>query len=562
MRLLPVVLMLALSLAACGEDDLTENDPGSETGGTGGGEGQGGTGGTVAEIGPVEWAPCDTGGGECATVDVPLNWEAPDGETLPFFVRRFPTSKPESKGQLWLLQGGPGAAGWMFYEMLPWFTRMAPDYDVYVPDYRGVGRSAWLGCEGQSGATVRPSCASSLLEKWGADKLAHFNTTEAARDLGHVIEAIRKPDEKVLMYSTSYGTFLANRYLTLFPDQPDGVVLDSVCPATGCDVRMDRNYDAVVGHVFDLCGADEFCASKLGPDPKGRMLALLDSLKAGHCTEFFGTQNVEAVMAMLAMTSTMPSIVSLAPAVAYRAERCSPEDVDALEKLLSAIFGGGMAFAPDAPMPSGEESAYLSDHVIFSEFWPEGVDVEAAKAEEAELSITIGALVGRAEERERWTWPFYENPAELMQWANTSAPVLLLNGDLDAQTHLDGLAEVEAHFTAPGQHFVRMPLSGHGTIFWSGPATQDPRMPCGWEIIDGFFDDPRGTLDTSCAENTPAADFMGDSSLANGAFGTDDLWENEAPAAAKRALPSPMSERQLRALEELHERARTMRKFF
>ena len=546
---LALAVICALSLAACGEDGETFDDPGGSGGGIGGSGGAGGIGGTGGSGGssePTAWVECDDGDGECATFDVPLDWDAPDGEQLPFFVRRFP-ARGASKGQLWLLEGGPGVAGWSMYELQPYFERIAPGFDVYVPDYRGVGHSAWLGCEGQPGDVVRAGCRADLLEKWG-DKLAHFSTSDAARDIGHTIEQVRQPGEAVYVYGTSYGTFVGNRYLTLFPDQPDAVVLDSVCPASGCDVRMDRNFTLVAQHVFaDLCAQDALCSSKLGADPWAHALSVLDAVGQGHCSELFGPQSRMFLEAAIAYTVTNPETLAAATAAIYRAERCEAGDVAAVQELVSTLFGGAGGFAAEAPAPSGQMSEYLGNHIVFSEFWPEGLDLAAAEAELDELPVRLGALTGRASDRERWTWPFYDTPDGLMRWADTDAPVLLLDGDLDAQTHLNGLADVEQSFTAQWQHFVQVPMGGHGTIFWSGPGARNPRMPCGMELIEAFFANPRGALDTTCAQTAPAADFAGDPAIARMLFGTSDFWEDATSAA--QAIPPLPTARQLKALD-------------
>lgn len=552
---LAVALLAALALAACGEDGNDDFvDPG--TGGTGGGGGAagtgggggtggtggiGGSGGSGGVVEPFVWEGCPSGPGECAIFDVPLDWDAPQGEQLPFFVRRFPSDEPGAKGQLWLLEGGPGVAGWAMNNAVPYFQRLAPGYDIYVPDYRGVGYSSWLGCEGQPGDTNRAGCRADLLEQWG-DKLQHFTTTDTAKDIGNTIARLRQPNERVYLYSVSYGTFLANRYLTLFPEQADGVVLDSVCPATGCDVRMDRNYSLVVEHVFsDLCAADELCTSKLGPNPWQRALDVLDSFEDGHCSDFVGyPSNRQLVEIMLALTATsLPETLPVTTSVVYRAERCSPEDVLALENLADKLLGAGpLAMQAQLPELADERSAYLGNHIVYSEFWPAGLDLDAVEAELATLPVRIGALEGRAQDRARWTWPSATTPESLVHWADTSSPVLLLNGDLDAQTHLTGLAGVEQHFDAPGQQFVEVPLATHGTVFAGLQKWSD--VTCGMQLIEDFFAEPLDPVDTACTKTPPAVDFAGIPGMAEGVYGTSDLWENAAPDVRALAVqPDP-----------------------
>jgi hypothetical protein len=193
--------------------------------------------------------------------------------------------------------------------------------------------------------------------------------------------------------------------------------------------------------------------------------------------------------------------------------------------MVDSLFSGP-GFEPHVPQPGDERSAYLGNNILYSEFWPEDLDRETAEAELEQLPIRIGATMGRLLERERWTWPFYDTPDELMRWAETSTPVLLLNGDIDAQTHIDGLADVEASFDEPWQQLVELPLAAHGTVFWSGPGTKNPRATCGMELVEDFFADPRSTVDTTCATVTPDVDFEDAAGLSGSVFGTADLWEN------------------------------------
>ncbi len=547
MRAVPALLLATLLLAACGESDSTDrNDlaPGGN-GGSGGAGGSGG-GGPVAE--PIVWGACPSGEGECTLVDVPLDWEAPEGERIEFFVRRIRTAAAESKGQLWLLQGGPGAAGWAFNNYAPYFQELVPGYDIYIPDYRGNGYSAWLGCEGQDGDTYRPSCGNALLEQWG-EGLAHFNTSAAARDIGTTIERIRQPGERVYLFGTSYGTFMLNRYLTLFPDQADAAILDSVCPASGCDVRMDRNFVGVAEHVYELCAADAFCASKLGADPWAKLMDVLARFEQGHCADFYGgyPNNRRILEALALYTVGSREIAPIGLAAAYRADRCNAEDVAALQTLTRQLFGIGRF-----DLSGDHSSIYLGNNVIFSEFWPEGLDRAAAETEIAALPLQSGALLGRLEQREIWPWPFYETAPELMDWSRTETPILLLNGDLDGQTTLAGLAGVEETFQNESQHFVSVPLAGHGVIFNSPMSPNHARMTCGMELVANFFGAPEGELDTGCAQATPTIEFESHPAYAQQLFGTADVWENEETTGTAMQLPlTPFQEKALEDLRRL-----------
>ena len=549
-----LLALLALVLAACGGEGEIDSEPlPGSTGGTGGG-GTGGSGGTDApggsggDLAPatVTWGACPDGPGVCTFVPVPVDWSEPEGDTLPFFVRKVPSATQPSLGQLWLLQGGPGSAGWMFAQVADDFAAMAPGYDLYIPDYRGVGYSAWLGCEGDRPDSLVKSCFDALLARWG-DDLRHFSTSATVRDIHYVIESTRRPEDRVLLYGVSYGTFVLNRFLTLFPEAADGALLDSVCPARGCDIRMDHNANRVAEFAFGLCGEDAFCAGKLGGDPWGFLQDLLARIDAGHCSELYSPlSNRNLIETLVVFGVTDPQTLPLALATVYRMDRCAPEDVAALSTLANTLGGRAGGFDVFA----GEESSlYLSDHVVFAEFWEEGLDKAKVEAELAELTFELGTLRRWANTRASWPWPIVPTPAAEKRWSGTATPLLLLNGDLDYQTHLNGLLDVEESFVNGSQHYVQVPLAGHGVLFSSQIIDGRTYWTCGMQMAAGFFADPQAPVDTSCLDRVEPIRFTGSGRMASWLMGTSDLWENGTGAGtALRAPLLPGEERAVQAL--------------
>ncbi len=545
----PLLLsVLFLALAACGEDASPANTNSGGAGGTGGTAGEGGTGGTGGEsptfpLANVVWGTCPTPGGECTWIDVPLDWSNLEGETIPVFVRRYKTPAAERKGQLWLLEGGPGSAGWGYNEQVEVFQHLAPGFDLYLPDYRGVGYSSWLGCDYQEGGKFTRGCMDNLLKAWG-DDLVHFDTSETVRDIAFAIDSTREEGDGVFLYGVSYGTFVLNRFLTLFPDKADAAVLDSVCPAEGCDVRMDRNFDQVAKFVFDSCGSDGFCSEKLGADPWATFAQVKADLAQGHCSAYLGYPNNAIVLDQITLLSvTDPHTVPLAMSALYRMRRCSAEDVAALDALLDWFSSpGGFDITADS------SSEYLSLHVVFSEFWPDDLDRPKAEAELDELHLEMGTVRGWLEQKDVWNWPDSGVPAEHYRWAPTvsETPMLYLNGTLDGQTHVNGVRPVAETFRNDSQHYVEVPLAGHSVIYTS---SWSQGLTCGMRIVEDFFAAPAGALDAGCADRVPALSFQGSPAMADRLYGTTDLWENgTGVGTAMRAMVSPVEERALETL--------------
>lgn len=85
-------------------------------------------------------------GSLCAKVRAPLDPARPDADHVDLFVRKFP-APGVSKGDVWLIAGGPGEAGASFYPLVDRLRTAFPGYDLIVPDHRGTGLSSRLCVE-------------------------------------------------------------------------------------------------------------------------------------------------------------------------------------------------------------------------------------------------------------------------------------------------------------------------------------------------------------------------------------------------------------------------------
>src|SRR6185436_17831261 len=75
----------------------------------------------------INWGPCPDGFvSQCAQVSVPLDWATPSGQTIPVFISRMPARTVPARGQLWLLDGGPGGSGEDFVTVVPALAQLLP----------------------------------------------------------------------------------------------------------------------------------------------------------------------------------------------------------------------------------------------------------------------------------------------------------------------------------------------------------------------------------------------------------------------------------------------------
>lgn len=495
------------------------------------------------DAGPASlaWEPCPLRsdgagtGADCAEVEAPVRWSDPAGPTLTLFVKRLPAQQLAT-GQLWFLNGGPGGSG---AEFEPFAEALAPYYpslDFYMLDHRGTGRSSRLGCpaeeadDSEGGLLVTdaewPACAAAAEAEWGA-ALAGFTTTDAAHDVGWLIERTRVPGMRVHVMGGSYGTFWAQRYLQLFPDQPTAVTLIGIAPPTISFTDYDYWFNEVGKAYLAACAADPFCAGKLGPDPAARVMDLYARLDGGHCPEA-----VAAGLDRSALRQLFAQLIffyweerALVPALIYRLDRCAAGDVAALQTFAAAVF------APATPTIYDRfQGQVLGRHIGLSELWtepsPELAELQAV-IDGAAFSTELGAHFAPLHEY----WPRYTPDALDGAWAETDVPLLMMNGTLDPATPLALADAVGAHFAGPNQTYVALPGAPHS---WSAPT---PAGSCSILMFMDFLESAAAPPSSACAAQIEPLSFTGSAELAAGAFGTTDLWENAGgkPAVAGEA---------------------------
>ena len=509
-------LLMALALswsAACAQDAERPARPGDVFG----------NGGSSSMPEGLDWGTCPEGfDRHCADVDVPLDWQDVEGESISVMIARHP-SRSKRRGQLWLLQGGPGGSGADFLDVLEAFGAIAPDLDIYTLDHRGVGHSTRLGCAAQEepnsdwgrsiSPTEFPDCLEAVQQTWG-DRLRHFNTTQAARDLAYVIEQTRGDGEQVFILGVSYGTYWALRYLQLEPDQATGVVLDSIAPPNFYISAFDTQFDPVGQSLMEACAADSACSERLGSDPWARLKSIQDLVEAGHCQETgFDKASLRSVMSAMLRSYGLREYI---PALAYRIERCSAADEHAISNFYQVLL-------------SSEDSDTLySDvlhhHVSLSELWESpSPSLEALEGivEASLMAPGYGPRVGAQFD----IWPRYQHDEYVSEWPTTSTPMLMMNGTMDPQTPLESAEIVQQHFDGSHQHFVAMPFAAH-TVFAQSPVKSTYGYPCGFQMIEGFLTDPTGPLQDACLDDLRALSFQGDATTTKLIWGVASMWDN------------------------------------
>ena len=157
-------------------------------------------------VGELSWSACAPQlpiipGTSCGRMDVPLNWDDPQGESIEIAVLQVPGQGRNVIGTLWFLDGGPGGTGVGLADDDILGPYRKAGFDIYIPVHRGTGMSTPLTCS-QPIFSNMPACANELVATWG-EGLAHFRSAQAGRDLGALIQAAAPPAQPVFVYGTS-----------------------------------------------------------------------------------------------------------------------------------------------------------------------------------------------------------------------------------------------------------------------------------------------------------------------------------------------------------------------
>lgn len=238
----------------------------------------------VVESEMLEWSPCEDSipaiASECATLPVPLDHAAPDGEQIDIAVARIvSTDRDQRIGSLVFNPGGPGGSGVDFIvqiaSIMP--SEVSSRFDLVSFDPRGVGDSTAIECdvdldddiallqEGDDAAwqeLVDEALTSTDECTDASNALAPYvGTNNAARDLDMLREALG--DEGLSYVGYSYGTRLGATYAELFRDKVRALVLDAAVLPTDdlyqLSLGQADGFDLALENFAAACDADVDC---------------------------------------------------------------------------------------------------------------------------------------------------------------------------------------------------------------------------------------------------------------------------------------------------------------
>ncbi|MGI8645003.1 MAG: alpha/beta hydrolase [Nocardioides sp.] len=191
----------------------------------------------------LDWQDCEEGH-ECATLEVPVDYDDPDAASIELALLRVPAGG-ERVGSLVVNPGGPGSPGTDYAAGAETtFRRPLVDaFDVVGFDPRGTGDSSPVDCLSDTAlddylaqdpdpdTTAEGEAFIEQTRRIGAgcaelspELAGHVTTVESARDMDVLRAALG--EEQLTYLGASYGTKLGATYAELFPDRVGRLLLD------------------------------------------------------------------------------------------------------------------------------------------------------------------------------------------------------------------------------------------------------------------------------------------------------------------------------------------------
>jgi pimeloyl-ACP methyl ester carboxylesterase len=456
----------------------------------------------------IRWGVCaESNSIACGHLTVPLDSAEPSQGAITLALRRHRAPLGEAKDAVIALAGGPGQSALPY--LVQFDVLLGPilaTRDLIVFDQRGTGFSHRLSCPvfRHSGKLSPSRVVARCGREIGATR-GLFTTAQTVAD----IEAIRQAGgyEKLVLYGTSYGTKVAERYAQEYPTHVQALVLDSVVTPNGPDPFERSTFAAIPRVLRQLCAGGVCRAITRKPvsdlarlvrrmGRRGVSGTLIDPDGHPHPTHVSSNE----LVGVLLEGDFDPILRAEFPAAVRSADY---GDTAALARLLGRASVGSdeeeeasIAEAFDVPL----YYATICDEVDFP--WNRA-STPAKRLREARAALQgLGASVfapfttanalALSDVPACALWPATPGGPELDNAPLPDVPTLILSGADDLRTPTSGAREVAA--AIPDSHLLVVPNTGHSVL------GSDP-TPCAHNALKAFFE--AGHEVRQCHERTP-----------------------------------------------------------
>jgi pimeloyl-ACP methyl ester carboxylesterase len=460
----------------------------------------------------IAWTPCGSSNlVACGHLTVPLSPSNPTLGTITLAMRRHLAPTGPSKVAVIALAGGPGQAAIPFTED---FTEIlgpiVSTRDLIVFDQRGTGLSHPLSCAafehltGDSPPSAIAICAGQI----GATR-GLYTTADTVAD----IEAIRQAGgyEKLVLYGTSYGTKVAERYAQQYPSHVEALVLDSVVPPSGPE-PFDETTFAAVGRVLRQLCAARACAH-ITPEPVSDLTRLVKRIGSGRLrgraidehgvphTTYISSNDL---IGILVDGDLDPILRAEFPAAVRAAVR---GDTAALARLETRAESSSQESEPESLAEGFDVPLYYST-ICDEEAFPwnpaasprtrlrEAHAALMAQPASAFAPFTSANALALSDMPACAQWPLTEGAPEVDDAPLPNVPTLILSGADDLRTPTANAQAVAAQI--PDSHLLVVPNTGHSVL------GTEPTQ-CASNALQALF---AGKPIRHCTDRTPPTSYL------------------------------------------------------
>ncbi|UUY02284.1 alpha/beta hydrolase [Svornostia abyssi] len=409
-------------------------------------------------------APCPRDS-RCLTVRVPLDRSGavPGTVALRHAVVQ---GRDADAAPLVLLTGGPGQAGVSFTRDWGLLLGLTGVRRTFVTvDVRGSGDSGLLRCPAFERAIARtPQAGAGSCGRDLGPRRSFYRSSDAAEDLEALRVRLGVP--KLALLAVSYGTRIAVEYARRYPARTDRVILDSAVD-DAADAFVGETFAAIPRVIRALCRRS--CPGG-GRQPVADLARLARRLRARSVDVTVRGSTVrvdeDLLLSTLIASDLIPELMRPFPAAVRDALAGRPGALAQLAvtaEELNAI-GAIREFSPALYAATLCEEAPLAwDRAAAPELRRQQALAALASRPEAAFapfSRDAGVAAGLLPLCEDWPAPARPAPADPP--AATPVPILILAGDLDLRTPLEGARRLATRLG--NAVVVRAPDVGHSAF--------------------------------------------------------------------------------------------------
>lgn len=372
---------------------------------------------------------------KCGTIEVPENWQRPEGRKLGIAVAVLPATEPKAlPDPIVFLMGGPAedaiSAASVFAK---WYEQARRDRDLVFIDQRGTGKSHRLACDIYAGIDAetlfRDAFPLAPIEQCARDlskiaDLTQYTYGHFIRDLEHIRQKLGYGP--INLSAGSYGTRPAQLFIRTYPQSVRTVFFHSIVPIdVAIPLPMSKAAHTAMDRVLNDCQAQPECRAAF-PNVREELTEVLRRLD---------TQEVKVAIAGQAEQVRLHRgrVAERLRSMMYR-----EEGAERIPLVIHRMYQGDYR---DVVEDILENARGASTAISFGLFFSIACNEDVPFIRESEIApATAGTYLGEYRVRQQQAacskWPKSSLPAGYRQPIRSTVPALFVSGDSDPATPL------------------------------------------------------------------------------------------------------------------------------